>query len=199
MLNKDLLAQIYKSAYYIRSVEELIAIKYNEGFIRCPTHLSIGQELTPAEIDEYEAAADLNRTEGKLFRAAISQFKEQIGEVCGVGANFIIDGTAINVKNTIEDAQKYESFGYDVAMIFVDIDVETSVSRNQARGAKGDRAIHDEIIRNQGRRMQEQGNIDAYSNYFGDNFFLVSNKSSFEDYQEAIESIRSGVQAFMES
>ena len=84
-------------------------------------------------------------------------------------------------------------------MIFVDIDVETSVSRNQARGAKGDRAIHDEIIRNQGRRMQEQGNIDAYSNYFGDNFFLVSNKSSFEDYQEAIESIRSGVQAFMES
>ena len=161
--------------------------------------LANGQELSPEEIDEYEAAAELNRAEGRLFRSAIKQFKEQIGEVCGVGANFIIDGTAVSTKKTKDDTEKYRNLGYDVAMIFVDIDVETSVERNFQRGEKGDRAIHDEIIRKQGARMAAQGNVDVYSEFFGENFFLVSNRGTFEEYQEEIESIRAGVQAFMES
>ena len=37
----------YSRMKRIRMIEETIAEKYPEGKIRCPTHLSIGQEMTP--------------------------------------------------------------------------------------------------------------------------------------------------------
>ena len=39
---------LYKSMKLIRCVEEEIAIRYPEGKMRCPTHLSIGQEIAPS-------------------------------------------------------------------------------------------------------------------------------------------------------
>jgi len=157
--------------------------------------LAQGQELTPEEIYEYEEASQKNRLEGQLFRAAIDQFKEQIGEVCGVGANFIIDGTSINPKRTTEDKAKYESMGYDCCMIFVDIDPTTSVERNIQRGEDGGRSIHSSIIEDMGPKME--ANKPTYEALFGDDFFLVSNRGSFEEYQEAIEVIRPGIEEFM--
>ena len=38
--------------YRIRSVEQKIAKKYSEGKMRCPTHLSIGQEAVSAAFSE---------------------------------------------------------------------------------------------------------------------------------------------------
>ena len=157
--------------------------------------LAQGQELTPEEIYEYEEASRKNRLEGKLFRAAIDQFKEQIGEVCGVGANFIIDGTSINPERTTQDKAKYEEMGYDCCMIFVDIDPETSVERNIQRGESGGRSIHSSIIEDMGPKME--ANKPTYEALFGDDFFLVSNRGTFEEYQEAIEVIRPGIEAFM--
>ena len=43
-LKNKLLLDFYKSMYRIRSVEEEISKRYSEGKMRCPTHLSIGQE-----------------------------------------------------------------------------------------------------------------------------------------------------------
>lgn len=157
--------------------------------------LANGQELTQEEIDGYEEASRLNSLERKLFNMAINQFKEQIGEVCSIGANFIIDGTAANAKRILEDKEKYEQFGYDCAMIMVDIDADTSAERNIRRGDEGGRSIHTSIIQDQGKNMP--ANIPLYRNAFGDNFFMVSNRGSFEEYQEAIEKIRPGIEAFM--
>lgn len=42
------LQQLYKSALRIRMVESMIADKYAEGNMRCPVHLSIGQEIPSA-------------------------------------------------------------------------------------------------------------------------------------------------------
>lgn len=39
---------ILESMYLIRGLEEGIASRYDEGKMRCPTHLSIGQECAPA-------------------------------------------------------------------------------------------------------------------------------------------------------
>ncbi len=39
---------LFKQMYRIRAVEEAIASHYPEGKMRCPVHLSIGQELIPA-------------------------------------------------------------------------------------------------------------------------------------------------------
>jgi TPP-dependent pyruvate/acetoin dehydrogenase alpha subunit len=45
---RDHLLRIYKKMLLIRRVEETIAEKYHEGKMRCPTHLSIGQECVSA-------------------------------------------------------------------------------------------------------------------------------------------------------
>ena len=47
MREEDLL-KIYKRMLLIREVDEKIAEKYHEEQMRCPTHLSIGQECVPA-------------------------------------------------------------------------------------------------------------------------------------------------------
>lgn len=160
--------------------------------------LENGEELPPEELEQFERLADLVSRSGTMFQDSISDFRDQIGEVCQIGSNFIIDGTAASQKNTIRDKQKYEEMGYDCAMIFVDIDVDTSVERNIERGKSGGRSIWSQIIRNQGNRVPQ--NIEPYRELFGpDRFFLVSNRGSFEEYKEAIEEIRPGVQAFMES
>ena len=36
--------KLYKKFYYLRFVEETISKKYKDGKMRCPTHLSVGQE-----------------------------------------------------------------------------------------------------------------------------------------------------------
>ncbi|MBM4076083.1 MAG: thiamine pyrophosphate-dependent dehydrogenase E1 component subunit alpha, partial [Planctomycetes bacterium] len=43
---------------FIRRVEEEIAIRYHEQQIRCPTHLSIGQEAVPAALAEIALPTD---------------------------------------------------------------------------------------------------------------------------------------------
>lgn len=51
-MKKETKIKLYESMQRIRIVEEEIANRYNEGKMRCPTHLSIGQEAVPAAIGE---------------------------------------------------------------------------------------------------------------------------------------------------
>ena len=44
---------ILKTMMRIRQVEEEIAKRYGENKMRCPTHLSIGQEATPTAVSQY--------------------------------------------------------------------------------------------------------------------------------------------------
>ncbi len=47
-MSKNLINSLYENLYLIRCVEETIAERYNEGKMRCPTHLSTGQEAVSA-------------------------------------------------------------------------------------------------------------------------------------------------------
>ena len=47
-MREENLLKIYKKMLLIREVDEKIAEKYHEEQMRCPTHLSIGQECVPA-------------------------------------------------------------------------------------------------------------------------------------------------------
>jgi pyruvate dehydrogenase E1 component alpha subunit len=49
---------IYAQALRIRVIEESIAERYSEQKMRCPTHLSIGQELTPVVVSHYLTKED---------------------------------------------------------------------------------------------------------------------------------------------
>ena len=46
-MDTDLGYQLLEKMYFIRLVEEEIADRYNQGQMRCPVHLSIGQEGVP--------------------------------------------------------------------------------------------------------------------------------------------------------
>lgn len=157
--------------------------------------LETGEELSSAERTEHDRLSSIRSRAQSMFQGAIKDFKAQVNEVCQVGSNFMIDGTASNVRKILEDKEKYESMGYDCAMIFVDIDVDTSVERNISRGKGGGRSIASHIIRRQGKGMA--GNIEPYSEAFGSNFFLVSNRGTLEDFESAIDGIRDGVHNFM--
>lgn len=49
-MNSQLAASLFYQMKRIRMIEEAIAARYSEGRMRCPTHLSIGQEAVPAAI-----------------------------------------------------------------------------------------------------------------------------------------------------
>ena len=49
-MSKLLKINLYSKMLRIRCVEEKIAEKYSEGKMRCPTHLSIGQEAVPVAV-----------------------------------------------------------------------------------------------------------------------------------------------------
>jgi TPP-dependent pyruvate/acetoin dehydrogenase alpha subunit len=52
-LEPKALEHIYRKMVLIRQVELGIARRYNQGLMRCPTHLSVGQEVTPAVISAF--------------------------------------------------------------------------------------------------------------------------------------------------
>ena len=51
-IDDGIIVEIFKNIYLIRSVEEMIAKKYPEGKMRCPVHLSVGQEAIPAALSQ---------------------------------------------------------------------------------------------------------------------------------------------------
>jgi len=155
-----------------------------------------GRPLTPEELEEYEGVKALRGKERTLFRAAIKDFKAQVNEICMIGSNFIVDGTAANYDMITSDAERFRNAGYDCAMIFVDIDPETSKERNLNRGAEGGRSIYTGIIDDQASRLP--GHLEPYREFFGEGrFFLVPNKGTFDEYKDQIEKIRPGINAFM--
>lgn len=57
-MSDSLLINLYEQMYRIRAVEEAIADNYPDGKMRCPVHLSIGQEAIPAAFAQVIRASD---------------------------------------------------------------------------------------------------------------------------------------------
>ena len=51
MINRNLLSKFLQKSYLIRFTEEEISKKYKEKKMRCPVHLSIGQEIPSAALN----------------------------------------------------------------------------------------------------------------------------------------------------
>lgn len=57
-LTIDVKLSLFETMYRIRKVEEEIALRYSGGKMRCPTHLSIGQELVPSIFAQFVQKSD---------------------------------------------------------------------------------------------------------------------------------------------
>jgi dephospho-CoA kinase len=83
----------------------------------------------------------------------------------------VIDGTGKDYPKIQSQAQKLRALGYDVAMIFVNTDLETAMDRNQART----RSLPDDQVQKMWNDVQK--NIGKFQNFFGRNMFIVDNST----------------------
>ena len=90
----------------------------------------------------------------------------------------VIDGTGKNFDKILGQATKLKQLGYEVAMIFVNTDLETAINRDQKRartlGAKQVTSMWKEV----------QKNIGKFQNLFGNMMVIVDN-SDGSNYEGA--------------
>lgn len=85
-IKKTILKNIYKKIRLIRSVEQRIAQKYQEQKMRCPVHLSIGQEMAPSVLSLFITKNDpcVSTHRGHAhYLAKGGNLKKMISEIYG--------------------------------------------------------------------------------------------------------------------
>jgi predicted kinase len=101
-----------------------------------------------------------------------------------------IDGTSSNINNILRRVGILESLGYDVAMIWIDASLETSLSRAKERN----RHVSPEFIK-RAHELSEENKI-FYESKFS-NFYSVKNDGELNN--EAIEKAYKKVASFFSS
>jgi len=85
-LNKSVVLEIHKKIFLIRETEEKIAKEYSNQKMRCPVHLSIGQETVPAVLSNFLNNQDLVVSTHRGHAHYISKngnLKKMIAEIYG--------------------------------------------------------------------------------------------------------------------
>jgi len=86
MINRNLLLKFLEKSYLIRFTEEEIAKKYLEQEMRCPIHLSIGQEIPSAALNlvlkKNDHAISYHRAHAHYLAKGCS-LKKMIAEIYG--------------------------------------------------------------------------------------------------------------------
>ena len=133
---------------------------------------------------------DLMRKYTMAFNAALKAKREMIASRPADG--FVIDGTGGDVPNIRRQKKELEEEGYNVAMIFVDVDVDTALERNRFRGTSGGRELLNiEVIRS---HESIQKNKPKLMELFGNNFIYI-NATDEEVLQDTIDSARDKIRS----
>ena len=110
-MSNTLAFRLWKTMYRVRAVEERIAAKYPEGKMRCPTHLSIGQEAVPSAVAENvtkdDFAVSTHRghahylAKGGSLNAMISElYGKAVGCCGGRGGSMHLADTSVGFMGT---------------------------------------------------------------------------------------------------
>ncbi len=164
-----------------------IKTKYNQA--EEAGDLDLVTELEP----DYLALRAVMSKNMKLFTVARAAAKKTQEEYTCAKENFLVDGTGGNAKQIMKQVRELRLLGYDVAMVFVDVPLETSISRNRSRGKAGGRELADATVEKSWNAVDR--NQEAYADFFGDNFFYIdASENSFDD---SINSVSSAVNNFL--
>ena len=115
---------------------------------------------------------DIMSDEGQAARAkakAVTGLKLK-GAING-RLGLVIDGTGKDFAKIIRQAMQLKILGYEVAMIFVNTDLETALDRNANRS----RTLPDDKVTEMWKDVQK--NIGKFQNYFSDKFVVVDNSN----------------------
>ena len=133
----------------------------------------VGLSTTPEDI--YSDLGQSVRGKAKALTAK----RQQIAMAGRLG--LVIDGTGKDYDKIKKQADMLRKVGYEVAMIFVNTDLETAQARNKART----RTLPEQEVEDMWNAVQR--NIGKFQNYFGQNFVIVDN-STGANYEGAVNS-----------
>jgi shikimate kinase len=140
---------------------------------------AIGFKIVNSD-DKFEAAlkkADLEPTPDNIFspkgqklrgRAKELTAKQQELYING-RLGLVVDGTGKNYAKIKTQAEALKKIGYDIAMIFVNTDLETALKRNRERA----RSLTDKKVEEMWKEVQS--NLGKFQSFFGSNFIIVDN------------------------
>jgi len=134
----------------------------------------IGLKATPENI--YSPKGQATRDRAKI----VTQKKMQMALNGRLG--LVIDGTGKNYEKIKGQIKMLKSLGYEVAMIFVNTDLETAIDRNNKR----DRSLPDGEVKSMWKEVQN--NIGKFQSLFRNKMYLVDN-SDGSDYKRAVQSV----------
>ena len=81
----------------------------------------------------------------------------------------VIDGTGKDYDKIANQKQQLEMIGYESAMLFVNTNLETALSRNQQRK----RSLPDEVVKKMWKEVQD--NIGKFQRLFKQNMIIIDN------------------------
>ena len=134
----------------------------------------------------------------KAMAAATKKLKgEQIPQTIANKESFILDGTSASKNQTIKLVNELKEAGYEVMMLYVYTDLETSLKRNQERFEKSggeDRSLLPGSILSAWKGVTQ--NFEDYQNLFGDNFVSVANTGDSETMKDIENILKTYVDPF---
>jgi predicted kinase len=91
----------------------------------------------------------------------------------------VIDGTGKDYAKIEKQANKLRELGYEVAMIFVNTDLDTALERNRRRS----RSLPDSVVEDMWKDVQK--NLGKFQNFFRQKMFIVDNSTN-SNYEGAV-------------
>lgn len=134
----------------------------------------------------------------KAMVAATKKLKgEQIPQAIANGESFILDGTSASKNQTIKLTNELKEAGYEVMMLYVYTDLETSLKRNQERFEKSDgedRSLLPGAVLSTWKGVTQ--NFNDYQDLFGSNFISVANTGEDETMKDIENILKTYVDPF---
>ena len=138
---------------------------------------------------------EIRSQQGKLFVQAQNAAKAQTRDLVTKMSDIIIDGTAGSLQNVRKAKERLEDAGYDTAMIYVDVPLEVSLTRNEERGKMGGRKVKPERVEKSWQAVNK--NKEAYNSLFGQHFFYFDGMA--EDKDTEVNDVKRKYKSFMSS
>ena len=122
---------------------------------------------------------------------------EDIPQTIANRESFILDGTSASKNQTVKLVNQLEQAGYDVLMLYVYTDLETSLKRNQERFEKSggeDRSLMPGAVVSTWNSVTK--NFNTYKEMFGNNFISVANTGESEVMKDIENILQTYVEPF---
>lgn len=118
---------------------------------------------------------DLNMPEGEAYAKDIVRglakktTSKKRGHAVEGRLGIVIDGTGAKLDKLKRDVEGLQKLGYEVAMVFVDTDMETALARNDQR----ERSLNPKLVTKMWKDVQK--NKGQFKRIFGKQFYIVNN------------------------